>query len=632
VPGLGIAGIFSLAGDAIMEAAKGLDLFNSKWDRLNTLLGSDSVTQAKKDMSELYISVNLLHEGLISKEKFLEQYNATLGKTAGYTQDVNKAEKSILENAEAYIEMVILKADAEELLSTAIEKSAKARKFQRDEDSFFSTLKAQAIKGFNDFKKTGNFGLLFMADPTEARAEYQIAANLEAKIAQDAWVEARTKLAQQIKNNNFSDIDSVAPKKATAEKEVNRIEALKNQYEEEVSLLKIKLNKEQITEEEFYSRMIDLSRKYYAERKGLTEKEKDSEVKFNEVLSKSEKENHDAILKWLEEEVLKAGESDEKRLKASLKRIEEIRKANEKAYQEELDYIKGQMDAQERMFAEDERQSNEAFARKTKYLNSTNELVQASTSALSSVGDIMYMRDMERIDAKNQALKDYYDNELRAIEESGLSQELQSKAKRKLDAETAAQQRQIDRDRISAMRKQASIQKGIDIASLIGSTTVAVMSALGAKPYSPLNIALAAGAAAKGAGELARLIATPLPQYAKGRKGGPAEWAIVSEIGQEAKVSKTGEFSLLPATKSKVFLNEGDSVIPHMDVLKHASRLRLAYSSLNKSDSSNDALLHAHDEELKELRGIKMAVINKNLSPSYHSLQGYDNYKQSNRM
>lgn len=350
---------------------------------------------------------------------------------------------------------------------------------------------------------------------------------------------------------------------------------------------------------------------------------------------KAEKDNHDQILKWLEEETEAAAKADWAQLQSSLRAIEELRKQKEWEYQQTLDYIQGQMDAQERMHRHDEEEARKAYEAKMKYLNATNELIQASTSALDDIGAIMHEREMMRLDEKEKALKEYYDNELRYIDESGMSEKEKAKARKKLDAENAAQQKQIERDRITSMRKQAQIQKALDIASLIGSTTIAVMSALGAKPYTPLNIFLAAGAGAKGAIELAKLIATPLPQYYVGRTGGPAELARVSERGQEAKVDKHGNFSLLPNRESVVFLNEGDSVLTAektRDILSRASYAHLSAPVFVSNSTDNSELLAKQEEQIDELRGLRHDLRAKNLSATFNNYGNFYQYKEGNRL
>jgi len=354
-----------------------------------------------------------------------------------------------------------------------------------------------------------------------------------------------------------------------------------------------------------------------------------------EKKKKEEKDNYEEILKWLEKETEAAALSDWMQLKSSLKAIEELRKAKEWEYEQTLAYIEGQMAAQERMHAKDAEDARKAFEAKMQYLSQTNEIIQAATSALDDIGAIMHAREMMRIDERDKALKDHYDNELRYIDESGMSEKEKAKARKKLDAENAAQQKQIERDRITSMRKQAVIQKALDTASLIGSTTVAVMAALGAKPYTPMNIALAAGAAAKGAIELAKLIAAPLPQYYVGRDGGPAEYARVSERGQESKIDKRGNFSLLPNKDSVVFLNEGDSVLTAdktKDILKRASYAHLGAPIFVSNSTDNTELLAKQEEQIEELRGMRADIRAKNLSATFNNYGNFYQYKESNRL
>lgn len=142
--------------------------------------------------------------------------------------------------------------------------------------------------------------------------------------------------------------------------------------------------------------------------------------------------------------------------------------------------------------------------------------------AVSDINQLYFEREMSNLDVKDKRLKEYYDNELRFIEQSGFSEARKQKDKQRLEAETAAKQRKIEIDRITAMRKAARIQKAIDLAQAIQTTAIAVITAF-KEGDAYTKAARALIAAGIGAASIARIAATPLPQYAKGtdyHKGG----------------------------------------------------------------------------------------------------------------
>ena len=147
------------------------------------------------------------------------------------------------------------------------------------------------------------------------------------------------------------------------------------------------------------------------------------------------------------------------------------------------------------------------------------QIFQASLDIIGSISDGLAAKEMQRLDARDKALSESYKNELRFIEQSGFSNEQKEKKKAKLAAENEAKQKQIDKERVTALRKQAALNKALSIVSIIAKTAEGIMSALLIPIYGEIK---AIAVAATGAAELAAVIATPRPQYAKGRKGGKA--------------------------------------------------------------------------------------------------------------
>lgn len=115
---------------------------------------------------------------------------------------------------------------------------------------------------------------------------------------------------------------------------------------------------------------------------------------------------------------------------------------------------------------------------------------------------------------------------------------------------------------------QAKFNKQVAVLNVMLSTAQAIMQASAAAPP-PWNIPLIAIAAAIGAAQLASVIAQPIPlnSKAKGRDGGPDEWAIVGEQGSELVTLRSGESYLTPNKPTLTFLPEGAVVTPHKDIV-----------------------------------------------------------------
>ncbi len=96
------------------------------------------------------------------------------------------------------------------------------------------------------------------------------------------------------------------------------------------------------------------------------------------------------------------------------------------------------------------------------------------------------------------------------------------------------------------------------------STALAIMNMMKSAPW-PINIAMAAIAGAMGAVQVATILATPIPKYAKGtdrHKGGPA---IVGDGGVPELVIFGGKSWVTPDTPTIVDLPAGAVVKPNID-------------------------------------------------------------------
>ena len=82
-------------------------------------------------------------------------------------------------------------------------------------------------------------------------------------------------------------------------------------------------------------------------------------------------------------------------------------------------------------------------------------------------------------------------------------------------------------------QKQAKYNKAQALIQAAINTALAVTSALATQPFLPMGPIAAAMAGAMGAAQIGIIAAKPIAQYAKGRKGGKGEYALVGEKGPE---------------------------------------------------------------------------------------------------
>ena len=135
LPGIGIAGLFNVAGEAayklyeyITDVNTELTKSEAKFQSMNAALGSSEYSNAIVSVSRLREEIKLAKEGFINKTETLKSYNDTIGKTIGQANSLDEAESLIVKHGDAYIQMMLLKAEANEALNSAAKKAMEAEK------------------------------------------------------------------------------------------------------------------------------------------------------------------------------------------------------------------------------------------------------------------------------------------------------------------------------------------------------------------------------------------------------------------------------------------------------------------------------------------------------------------------
>jgi hypothetical protein len=146
LPGIGLAGIFNLAFEAIGGLIEKMDLFKKKTDEitlsaetLNKAFEEGSVKEATKNVEELTINVGLAKDGFLSKEQVVKQYNETMGKTTGLVSTLNEVENKLVKDGDAYVKMTLYKAAANLALEEAAKQSLEAEKTRATSLTEFSS-------------------------------------------------------------------------------------------------------------------------------------------------------------------------------------------------------------------------------------------------------------------------------------------------------------------------------------------------------------------------------------------------------------------------------------------------------------------------------------------------------------
>ena len=627
LPGLGIAGMFNLAFEAITSVVDAISSFTESISGAKTVLASafDSpeMKTAIENNNKLSTAIDLVSKGTMSKSEALKLYNETLGKSAGKVKTWEEAEDKIKTKLPAYIKFITIKAQANAFLATSAQLAADAQKEIID-PSFLTKMEGLATA----FRTGKGWG-----DAIESEARVKAGAKMELS---KKYLEEFKKLYEDynkvLKDNNLTDIpDKVVtePKKPT----VNRIDDLKKQMDDEIAVAKVKASQEYKTENELRQDILEIYKKYATKKlvavKNLNKDEEHSSKQLGEQIVKDTQSIVEKQTAEINKQIKNDIDQHNRALKVKIKNNDERVKDEEKAC-DDIDKRNNKTFDKQKDDAEKLKKQREDDQKAL--MDSLQSMQNSTFDIANSISDAIFSKQMQQFDARDKALAESYKNELKFIEQSGFSSAEKEKMKAKLAAENEAKQKQIDRERVTALRKQAKLQKALDINQAIASTALAVLKALGDKtietPY--LRIANAVAAGLIGAAQIARVIATPLPQYAKGRKGGKAEHAIVGEIGQEAIVTTDGKVTLTPSTPSLAYIPQGADVIPHNELIKNSAYVALAKQGTVTTDKLQMALIAEFEKNTEEIKALHLTMKSKNLTATYNGLGGFESYKQAN--
>lgn len=130
LPGIGMAGIFNLAFEAIQAAAEALFDFDKELtntQRLQAELGEvvknagSAFVSASTKILQLNADIRLAKDGFVEKNAVVREYNKTLGDAIGKVSTFDEVEKQLIAHSEDYIHAMFLRAIANQ----ALEESAK---------------------------------------------------------------------------------------------------------------------------------------------------------------------------------------------------------------------------------------------------------------------------------------------------------------------------------------------------------------------------------------------------------------------------------------------------------------------------------------------------------------------------
>lgn len=318
-------------------------------------------------------------------------------------------------------------------------------------------------------------------------------------------------------------------------------------------------------------RSAEVDRIYSDDFKKIQENNKKTKEEFDKAAEEAKKRANDQIDLSANNEILAAnaeyalklkGATDEKRLELEQELADKILEINRKTELEKSELIEADLQNKrkilvlfgvttvsiDKLITEEQikqdnlrKASDDAlYAGKKKNKEKELALEKQIKAAKEQLGKELYNLTITLLDAGNEKKLNAlakekeqddktYEQEINNITNSTLSEEEKANRLQIISKEKEARDSENDRKRREVQIKQAKFDKLKAISEIIFGTSIAVVNALGAKPWTPANIALASIVGAIGAVQIAAAAARPIPQYAEGTSDHPGGLAIIGE-------------------------------------------------------------------------------------------------------
>lgn len=255
----------------------------------------------------------------------------------------------------------------------------------------------------------------------------------------------------------------------------------------------------------------------------------------------------------------------EKQLKTENLSAEEREDLEQKLAKAKADLEKQMADAA----VENINRVNDADANSTeKRISNAQQWLQAAADSLNAINELVaavYDAKITKMDEEQEANSEANEAEQERIqqlvEKKVITEEEGEARKRAAEERTAKKNEELEKKKGKLKERQAKFDKLNSIAQLAIATAVSMMQ-LWTNPGYPAAIPMMAVVGALSAIQLATILATPLPKYAKGtdrHKGGPA---IVGDAGVPEVITYGGNAWITPDKPTIVDIPAGATVIP----------------------------------------------------------------------
>ena len=414
-------------------------------------------------------------------------------------------------------------------------------------------------------------------------------------------------------NDKFdAELEREAKRVATAYNKMVRagLQGMDNTYESDIyitdtnmmqeqTLLNEKYLQNKINEEQYQKEMLSIRQKYAKE--GL-----ETQIRYTEFeLETLQELRTQALEQGIAEEDLDKNLTEE-----NLQRLTQL-----------IEKLKAELG----LMASEQNISNKKGMSLWGILGLDDESLAIAEESLQGVSDIMGEIDnlvnasfdarLQRIEEEADAVEKSHDRQLESLqnlyEQGAISQEEYEARKRLQEEMTEKKKEDLAKKEAELKNKQAKYDKASAIAQALINTALAITSAATVVPFIPLGSIAMGIASAMGALQVATIMATPLPKYAKGTKYHKGGLAVVGDGGKQEVVMTADGAYLTPDTPTLINLPRGAKVFPDAGLLNpddvHWAR-KPFIGGLSYDEKGEPIIINDYSSLEKEQRLTRLAI------------------------
>lgn len=577
-------------GDAYNKIANGImqtAIAKAKMDEMTNLAEKLVEMQSKDDFLKQFTSTESLNQRIAVEEaeykRLVEKYPITFSNGVAIEDILVKNARERLERLRSIkpileaMELIAQSISSQEIANTIETEKTKKDKYPEIlaellGESYVQSLEEKRQREIAEVEKWYNeqVALIENRGGEFAEREKQVLEQLN---------QSRLVKIQQANDNYNNEIAKEGRKMATA---MNRmlqagLKGMDNTYSAEESMTKVEMLNEQailtekynqnlINEEQYQRQMLEIKQRYarealqtqikYAEfeldtlveeREKLVKEYSDLQAELNGGVSATREREIGVRMSAISNMLGDGGDLSESNISRIKARIQEL-----------VAELNNLINLQIKGNGDDDR--NNWLEKFVNILQSSGEIIDELTNLVNAFHEAR----LQQIEEETEAVEKSHERQLESLErlhqQGAISNEEYEARKRLQEELTEKKQEELAKKEAEIKQRQAKYDKANSIAQALINTAVAITQVLG----NPVMIALAS---VMGALQVATIMATPLPKYAKGTKYHKGGLAVVGDGGKQEVVMTADGAYLTPDTPTIVNLPRGAKVIPDAGLL-----------------------------------------------------------------